>query len=32
MIERGNYEAQTFKDELFVMVRQLTDEVIFGKH
>jgi DNA topoisomerase-3 len=31
MIERGTYEAQTFKDELFVMVRQLTDEVIFGK-
>ena len=32
MIEHGTYDAQTFKDELFVMVRQLTDEVIFGKH
>jgi DNA topoisomerase-3 len=30
-IEKGTYEAQTFKDELFVMVRELTDEVIFGK-
>lgn len=30
MIERGNYEAQTFKNELIQMVRQLTDQVIFG--
>jgi DNA topoisomerase-3 len=30
-IEKGTYEAQTFKEELFVMVRELTDEVIFGR-
>jgi DNA topoisomerase-3 len=30
-IEKGTYAAQTFKDELFVMVRELTDEVIFGR-
>jgi DNA topoisomerase-3 len=30
MIERGTYEAQTFKEELFVMVRELTDQVIFN--
>jgi DNA topoisomerase-3 len=29
-IERGTYEAQAFKDELFKMVREITDEVIFG--
>jgi DNA topoisomerase-3 len=30
-IEKGTYEAQTFKEELFLMVRELTDEVIFGR-
>lgn len=28
-IERGTYEPQAFKDELFKMVREITDEVIF---
>jgi DNA topoisomerase-3 len=28
-IERGTYNAQHFKDELFKMVREITDEVIF---
>jgi DNA topoisomerase-3 len=28
-IERGTYEPQAFKDELFRMVREITDEVIF---
>ncbi len=30
MIERGTYEAQTFKEELFVMVRELTDQVMLN--
>ena len=29
-IERGKYEPQAFKEELFRMVREITDEVIFG--
>ncbi|MFM7682460.1 MAG: DNA topoisomerase 3 [Bacteroidota bacterium] len=29
-IERGKYEPQVFKEELFRMVREITDEVIFG--
>lgn len=29
-IERGKYEPQAFKEELFTMVRAITDEVIFG--
>jgi DNA topoisomerase-3 len=28
-IEKGTYDAQTFKDELYKMVREITDEVIF---
>lgn len=28
-IEKGTYDTQTFKDELFEMVRSITDEVIF---
>ncbi|MBU3661050.1 MAG: DNA topoisomerase III [Flavobacteriales bacterium] len=28
-IEKGTYDAQTFKDELYKMVRGITDEVIF---
>ena len=30
-IEKGSYTAQEFKSELYQMIRQLTDEVIFGK-
>jgi DNA topoisomerase-3 len=30
LIEKGNYDPQTFKDELFKMVRKLSDEVIFN--
>jgi len=30
-IEKGFYTAQEFKSELYQMIRQLTDEVIFGK-
>ena len=29
LIEKGTYDPQTFKDELFKMVRELSDEVIF---
>jgi len=29
-IEKGTYNAQTFKDELYQMVRGITDEVIFN--
>ena len=29
-MERGNYYPKQFKEELFKMVRSLTDEVIFG--
>lgn len=29
-IEKGTYSSQQFKDELFKMVRELTDEVIFN--
>jgi DNA topoisomerase-3 len=30
LIEKGKYDPQTFKDELFKMVRELSDEVIFN--
>lgn len=30
LIEKGEYELDQFKNELFVMVRELTDEVIFN--
>lgn len=30
LIEKGTYNPQTFKDELFKMVRELSDEVIFN--
>ena len=29
LIEKGSYDPQTFKNELFKMVRELSDEVIF---
>jgi DNA topoisomerase-3 len=29
-IEKGTYDAQNFKDELYKMVRGITDEVIFN--
>lgn len=32
MIEKGEYELEVFKSELFKMVRELTDEVIFNTH
>jgi DNA topoisomerase III len=32
MIEKGEYQADVFKQELFKMVRELTDEVIFNTH
>ncbi len=31
LIERGEYELEQFKQEMIVMVRQLTDEVIFSQ-
>jgi DNA topoisomerase-3 len=30
LIEKGTYDPQTFKNELFKMVRELSDEVIFN--
>ena len=30
LIEKGNYSPQLFKEELFKMVRELSDEVIFN--
>ena len=30
-IEKGTFTAHEFKSELYQMIRQLTDEVIFGK-
>jgi len=30
LIEKGTYDLQTFKNELFKMVRELSDEVIFN--
>ena len=30
LIEKGSYDPQTFKSELFKMVRELSDEVIFN--
>lgn len=32
LIEKGEYEPDVFKQELYVMVRELTDEVIFNTH
>lgn len=32
LIEKGEYELEVFKQELFVMVRSLTDEVIFNTY
>ena len=32
LIEKGEYEPEVFKRELFQMVRELTDEVIFNTH
>lgn len=32
LIEKGEYELETFKQELFKMVREVTDEVIFNTH
>lgn len=31
LIEKGAYEPDRFKQELYIMVRQLTDEVIFNQ-
>lgn len=32
LIEKGEYDLEVFKNELYVMVRELTDEVIFSQH
>jgi DNA topoisomerase-3 len=32
LIEKGEYQADLFKKELFTMVREVTDEVIFNTH
>ncbi len=32
LIEKGEYEPDVFKQELYVMVRELTDEVIFSSY
>ena len=32
LIEKGEYDAEVFKAELYKMVRELTDEVIFNTH
>lgn len=32
LIEKGEYELEVFKQELFKMVRELTDEVIFNTY
>lgn len=32
LIEKGEYELEIFKQELYVMVRSLTDEVIFNSY
>ncbi len=32
LIEKGEYELNVFKQELYTMVRALTDEVIFSQH
>lgn len=32
LIEKGEYEPEQFKQELYQMVRQLTDEVIFNQY
>lgn len=31
-IEKGTYEPEQFKQELFKMVREVTDEVVFNNH
>jgi len=32
LIEKGEYSLDVFKNELYVMVREMSDEVIFGTH
>ncbi|MES2800399.1 MAG: DNA topoisomerase 3 [Bacteroidota bacterium] len=32
LIEKGEYEPEVFKQELYKMVREMTDEVIFNTH
>jgi len=32
LIEKGEYQPEVFKQELFLMVRELTDEVIFNTY
>lgn len=32
LIEKGEYQLDVFKNELYIMVRELTDEVIFNTH
>lgn len=32
LIEKGDYDLEVFKQELYTMVRELTDEVIFNTH
>jgi len=32
LIEKGEYDLEVFKQELYTMVRSLTDEVIFNTH
>lgn len=32
LIEKGEYSLEVFKNELYVMVREITDEVIFNTH
>ncbi len=32
LIEKGEYSLDVFKQELYVMVREITDEVIFNSH
>ncbi|MCR9172084.1 MAG: DNA topoisomerase 3 [bacterium] len=32
LIEKGEYSLDVFKQELYVMVREITDEVIFNTH
>ncbi|MEY4602989.1 MAG: hypothetical protein RIT43_281 [Bacteroidota bacterium] len=32
LIEKGEYQPEVFKQELFQMVREVTDEVIFNTH
>lgn len=32
LIEKGEYSLDVFKNELYLMVREMSDEVIFGTH